>query len=246
MKSFLLAVSFLTKIPIPAFSSTSEDWRKSVVYYPAAGVVIGLLVWIFNLGTAQMFSPLMTSVLTFVFWIFITGGLHLDGWMDLGDALGSNRPREQMLSIMKDSRVGAMGVLSVIMLILVKGTALFELHQAHQGIWLMLIPAVARTHVLFTIRYWPYLSESGIASGMKNALQQKHILLSLILLFGFGWMIGREPGCFLIILTLLASLLYTCLVARRLGGMTGDCYGAVIEWNETVSLLVLLLLERWL
>ncbi|MBO8163644.1 MAG: adenosylcobinamide-GDP ribazoletransferase [Brevibacillus sp.] len=245
MNAFFQAVSFLTRFPVPRHRFSAADWQRSVAYYPLVGAIIGLALWGFATLMPFLFSPLLTAVLTLVFWIFITGGLHLDGWMDLADGLGSSRPRDQILRIMKDSRVGAMGVLAAIGLLLIKGAAIHDLLALHLEASLLLVPAIARTNLLLAIRCWPYLREDGIGSGMRAGLNGGKLFAGYLLLVLLGWLGG---GYKLLIVTLLALLYvvgFSMYVCRRLGGYTGDAYGALIESTETVSLLLILAAANW-
>lgn len=245
MKPFLLALSFFTRVPIPTLHYSVEDWNKSVNYYPLVGLVIGGLLMGIHTLTDMWFSSQLTTVLTLVFWIYITGGLHLDGWMDLADGLGSNRERDQMLEIMKDSRVGAMGVLAVLMLLMVKGSALYELQGIKHGMWLILIPVCARTFVLFAIQFWPYVSKAGIGSGMRDGLQGKYLFLAVLLTFILSWLIGGPQALLVVAITAIGGFWLCTHIARKLGGLTGDCYGACIEWCETIALLSIVGTGRW-
>jgi adenosylcobinamide-GDP ribazoletransferase len=245
MNAFFHAVSFLTRIPVPAMRPSSEDWQRSVAFYPLVGVIIGGLLWGVLEVCFRLFSPPLASVLTLAFWVYITGGLHLDGWMDLADGLGSHRSREQMLAIMKDSRVGAMGVLAALLLLAVKGTALHELGQTRPPLWLFLAPAAARLYLLVAIRFWPYVLENGIGSGLAKGLRGWHLLTAGTGLLVLAWFIGGGAALAALGLTLLGSLWFCRMVGRKLGGFTGDGYGALIEWSETVCLLALIVTGRW-
>lgn len=240
MNAFFHALAFFTRIPVPWLRPSEEAWKKSVTWYPAVGLVIGLLLWAMHQTGLALFGPLVGAVLTLALWVYITGGLHLDGWMDLADGLGSSRPREQALAIMKDSRVGAMGVLAAILLLLAKGAALAQLSSPYGGLLLVLVPAAARTHVLLSIRLWPYASaEKGIGKGIGEKLAYGHIAAAYIVVLGVGWFTGGWQSVMAILASLLICLWFSHSVARKLGGLTGDCYGAVIESGEAVMLLIL-------
>jgi adenosylcobinamide-GDP ribazoletransferase len=244
MNAFFHALSFFTRIPVPWLRPSEEAWKKSVAWYPAVGLVIGLVLWVAHQAALWAFAPLTAAVLTMACWVYITGGLHLDGWMDLADGLGSSRPREQILAIMKDSRTGAMGVLAAIVLLLVKTAALAELDRPGLSACLFLVPAAARTHVLLAIRCWPYVTgENGIGKSVGEALRPWHIGAGYLLLLALGWWIADVRAVTAVLLSLAVSLLFARSVARKLGGLTGDCYGAVIESAEAVLLLILI--GRW-
>lgn len=240
MSAFFHAIAFFTRIPVPWLRPSEAAWKKSVNWYPAVGLVIGVLLWGASEAGLYLFSPLLAAVLTLSVWVYITGGLHLDGWMDLADGLGSGRPREQVLAIMKDSRVGAMGVLAAIMLLLIKTAALTDLASSGMAILLAIVPAVARTHVLLSISLWPYLSaEKGMGKGIREGLSYRSIALGYAAVMTAGWFLGGWQALLAILVSLLVSLWFSNSVSRKLGGMNGDCYGAVIESSEAVALLVL-------
>lgn len=240
MNAFWHAIAFFTRIPVPWLRPSDEAWKKSVNWYPAVGLVIGILLWGIHQTGLVLFSPWLSAVLTLAVWVYITGGLHLDGWMDLADGLGSSRPKEQVLAIMKDSRVGAMGVLAAILLLLLKAGAVAELAHPGWGVRLVFVPAIARTHVLLSIRLWPYLSqEKGIGKGISAGLSPVAIAAGYIVLAAAGWFAGGLQVVAAMVVSLLFVLLFSRSVARKLGGLNGDCYGAAIESGEAVMLLVL-------
>lgn len=240
MNAFFHALAFFTRIPVPWLRPSEEAWKKSVAWYPAVGFVLGLLLWGMHLAGVSLFGPLLGAVLALAFWVYITGGLHLDGWMDLADGLGSSRPREQVLEIMKDSRVGAMGVLAAILLLLIKVAALAQLVQQGAGGLLIVVPAAARTHVLLSIRCWPYASaEKGIGKGISEGLSTVSIVIGYAAVLAVGWFVGGSQALTAILVSFVFTIWFSRSVARKLGGLTGDCYGAVIESAEAVMLIVL-------
>lgn len=250
VKPFLYALSFLTRIPVPpaltaSHTAAGEDWQKSVAYYPIVGAVIGLLLW----GAAQIidfvFPTLLGSVFLIVIWVFLTGGLHMDGWMDVADGLGSNRSREEMLRIMKDSRSGAMGVTAAILLLFVKTAGVHDLLLAKHGAWLVLPPVLARFVLSAAIRYWPYVSENGIGSGLRNGINSGHLLAYLLVLAAAAFWWKSAAGLAVLALLLFLSWILARYLNRKLGGLNGDCYGALVEWTEAVTLVLLVLLAAW-
>ena len=240
LNPFFHALAFFTRIPVPWLIPSEEDWKKSVAWYPAVGLVIGLLLWgVLEAGLA-LFPPSLAAVLALIAWVYVTGGLHLDGWMDLADGLGSSRPREQVLAIMKDSRVGAMGVLAAILLLLLKAAALAELAGMGQGAMLLLVPMAARTHVLLSIRGWPYLTaDKGLGKGLQEELGALPIAVGYAILLLAGWLLGDWQLLAAALVSLLAAWWFSRVAFRKLGGLNGDCYGAVIEGGEAAMMLVL-------
>jgi len=246
MKAMLQAVSFLTRIPVPNLNYSTADWQRSVRYYPLVGALIGLLLWVVHLGAMTTFSPQVSAVITLLFWVYLTGGLHLDGWMDLADGLGSNRSREQMLAIMKDSRVGAMGVIAAISLFLLKGVALFDILSQPGTARLIAVPLAARTLVMVMMRSFPYLARDGIALGMRETLNLWSLICGCAFMLLIGWYLGAWQMLLAIGIAALIAVVFAVRVIRKLGGLTGDVYGALIESTEAVCLLGLLAVGRWL
>lgn len=245
MNAFFHALAFLTRIPAPVKQNQS-DWEKSPMWYPLVGLVLGLLLFLFDFAIAQWFPALVRAVLDVAVWIYLTGGLHLDGWMDTADGLGSYRERERALQIMKDSRVGAMGAIAGVLAILFKVTALasFPMQDGLSLLGPLVAAAVlGRTAVVWVMFSFPYIQTNGLGTGMKNQLTRPRLGLSFLLalsplsFFYRGWAVG------LLGIVLLFTWLYGRKVTRRLGGCTGDIYGAVVIGAEIITLLGLLWLE---
>jgi len=245
MSAFWQAVGFLTRFPVPKRAQSLEGWERSPRYYPLVGLLLGLAVWLVGRLTEWGFgsaSSPIAAVLTVAFWIYATGALHLDGWMDLADGLGSQRSRERALEIMKDSRVGAMGVVAAIVLILIKVAAVQQLAAANALLAIAVVPAMARGTLLMAIRFFPYIQEKGLGSGLRGSITSAVLwvngLFVLAASFGFAGLFGSITFA----AVLLAGWLFGLYIVRRLGGYTGDVYGALIEGAEAFALLALLVL----
>ena len=131
LRAGLAAFQFLTRLPIPVqIDYTERVFQRSSVFYPLVGFVIGLLLLLAGEGLTQVLPTMPAAVLLLAIWVVLTGGLHLDGLMDTADGILSHRPREQMLEIMKDSRVGAMGVIVCVLHLLLKFSLLYTLLEA--------------------------------------------------------------------------------------------------------------------
>ncbi|MCL6601441.1 MAG: adenosylcobinamide-GDP ribazoletransferase [Paenibacillus sp.] len=257
------AFQFLSRFPVksqPGFSP--ELLKRSVVYYPLVGAAIGLCTALCAAAATLLLPPLPAAVITLILWVGLTGGLHLDGWMDSADALLSYRPRERMLEIMKDSRVGAMGVLACVLLLMLKasllaalleGSSLFELP-------LLLLPLIwSRWFMVRAMSRWPLARAgeglAGSFAGMPPLLERRALLSAALLSLAAGALPALGEGTAAWPLQLAAVLLlpgaaWICgtLAARRissrLGGLTGDIYGALNELLEAALLLLLVLLQH--
>jgi adenosylcobinamide-GDP ribazoletransferase len=251
------AVQLMTRVPLPwALPWTETAGRRSVVFYPLAGAVVGLLLGLAYEGLVRFLPPAPAAVFFVAAWVWATGALHLDGWMDTADAFGSNRPRERMLEIMKDPRVGAMGVAAGVLLLLGKATLVYALMEyTLAGGWNVVAavaatPVLARAFIPWAIVGWPYAGGAGGMGAVLRSAGWRHALASLAVAAGCAALLlaGFGSGDTLKLLPMAAAGLALIALAgacgaawmsRRLGGLTGDSYGALIEGLELLLLLAL-------
>jgi len=250
-RRFALAVTFLTRLPLPLRGEvTPDDLRASMGWYPAVGAALGLLGWGLYLGGARLFAggeaSLLAAALAVVLLETATGALHLDGLMDTCDGAGSGAPRARALEIMKDSRVGAMGVFGAVAVLLVKVAALAALPPATALLPLLAGWAAARALPLLNLRLFPYARAQG-TGGMFTTGRAPHALpLALLTVAAAGWLAGRVDGLLLVALALAIPLFIQARIAAKLGGLTGDVYGCGIELSEVTAVLLGCVFARWL
>jgi adenosylcobinamide-GDP ribazoletransferase len=261
------AFQFLTRLPVPVSLQYDDAlFRRSVVFYPLVGAVVGLLLSLAGLLLQGDLLPAIhysgvgtgvTAALLLVLWVAVTGALHLDGLMDTADGIFSHRSREQMLEIMKDSRVGAMGVVTCVLLMLCKWTLLQQWLTLPAGVFAYALPLAAiwsRWFMVVAIACWPYARAGQAAGGLGGffrGLGFKHLLINTVgavLLSALlsGW---SEPALFsrhslavtaaAFATTVLLGTAISVYLNRKLGGLTGDTYGALNEVLETVLLFIL-------
>lgn len=263
-RPILAAFQFLSRIPIKTeLDFSPELLRRSVNYYPLVGTVIGLVVWAGATLSVWALPTFPAAVITLILWVWMTGGLHLDGWMDSADALLSYRSREKMLEIMKDSRVGAMGVLACVLLLLLKVsliTSLLELGTLSTGAALLTAPVWSRWFMGWAMHSWPMARNGeGLAVRFHGVSSKDTILSALLALilsatgmflaFSIDWSGAHwVPLVLYFVLHPLITFGVGTLIARvmssRLGGLTGDTYGALNEGLEVVLLLLAVLIFR--
>ncbi|GIP29426.1 adenosylcobinamide-GDP ribazoletransferase [Paenibacillus sp. J23TS9] len=256
------AFQFLSRFPVKAqLDYTPELFRQSTRFYPLVGAAIGAVVWCFAAAASYLLPPLPAAVLILALWVALTGGLHLDGWMDTADGLLSYRSREQMLEIMKDSRVGAMGVLACVLLLLLKTSLIYSLLTGGWPPLMILLPPVwSRWFMVHAMASWPMArGKEGLAGKNFNGMEKRHSLLAvpgaalltgiiaaLFPLCGIGDFTFLQAGLSWLMLPVAAWAAGTWAarrMTRKLGGLTGDTYGALNEGIETVLLLVLVIIQ---
>lgn len=241
--SFLAAIAFYTCFPIPP--NLQLDFARIARWAPLIGVLLGGLLGLVDLGLEWLgMASLIRSSLIVTLWIWWTGGLHLDGAMDTADGLAVQDPARR-LTVMTDSATGAFGAMVAVIIILLKSTALSVIIQ--NRIWvLMLGLGWSRWGQVLAIALYPYLKAEGKGAFHRQGMQlPQDILLGLLVMLAVtGGQIYLQPQAWLELgLRSLAGCGVAVLMGyyfdRKLGGHTGDTYGAVVEWTETFILCLL-------
>jgi len=230
----------LTVLPVAgAPPASQQELGRSMAYFPLIGLGLGLLLAAFNFVFGLLFPPAVGALLILLLLIYATGALHLDGVADTADGMYGLRDRATRLRIMKDSRVGAMGVVALICLLLLKVLTLTAIPAARQWPVLVALPVVGRWMMVALAVLAPYArSEGGTGGAFVEHAGRRELLIATtilaVVLLGLFGLWG---------LTLLAALSLAVLVIERsfrarLGGVTGDILGAVCEWSEALFLLL--------
>ena len=235
---FFIALQFLTRIPVSLSSTPSpKQIGQSTLYYPAIGLVIGIILIILD-ATLSDTNDLLRAAIILTTWIFITGVLHLDGLADSADALvGGFGNKEKTLSIMKDPNCGPVAVVTLIAILLLKFTALVTLSSV-ESLVLLLTPIIARCTVLLLFLTTPYVQKEGIAQILIAQFPVKASIWVLIFTVAIIILLLKTEAIMLIASTCLVVFLLRSLMMKRLGGMTGDTVGATIVITEATLLIL--------
>ncbi|MBD2846785.1 adenosylcobinamide-GDP ribazoletransferase [Paenibacillus sp. IB182496] len=248
------AVQFLTVVPLPFRPVFDERTAaRSLVFFPWAGALIGAATAAAAILLPHVLPPLPAAALVLILSTAMTGALHLDGWMDTADGVLSRRPRARMLEIMKDSRVGAMGVAAAVLLLLLKWSLLAALLEQPIGapgaVHLAAVFVWSRSAMALGVAAWPHARGSEGLAALYARASGKHALLALLagaLLVGAAYMLVGLPPLAALGYTLVGLALATAAASAlalwlkaRLGGLTGDTYGAMNEAAEAALLLAL-------
>ena len=234
MKSLLLAIQFLTRLPLPAFVASDAEFAASMRWFPLVGLLIGALV----AGAAVLAGrgdAWVGALAALVVWVGVSGALHLDGLADLADARGAaHGDPARLLAVLADPHVGSFGVVAIGLQLIAKLVLLHAAIAAAAWWPLLLIPFAARIGPLVWTRWLPPL-HAGLAARFRDAVRRVDLVLWGLALIAaaFHWpMILATP------LLLGGWGLY---VRRAIGGISGDGHGAGIELIETLLLAVVLL-----
>lgn len=249
MSDLLRALGLLTILPVnPQWDERTAPGR-AMAWYPLAGALIGSIVagvaFVINRSGMWDRAPLLSAVLTLATWVILTGALHLDGWADCCDALFVPVDRARRLEIMKDPRLGSFGGVGLVLLILIKLGALFEV--AGNPAIMVLTPALARWALVVAAAAFPLAKQEGMAFFFRRSLGRREILIATTTaatLLALSWPWGGVRLLALPMCAALAMAAVSWLATRRLGGLTGDVYGAIIELSETAALVTALIVVR--
>ena len=244
-QSWRLAVSFLTRIPIV---NGGSDLPAAAWAFPLVGAAIGLsggLVY----GLGMMAGlPLMGGViLAFMAIAWLTGALHEDGLADTADGFGGGRDREAKLTIMRDSRIGTYGVLTLILVVGLKITLVTHIGAGTGGIYgviaaLATAAATSRGAMLFLPTVLDPARGDGLGQSVAGLAPARLVAPFMLVVVVTGialWRYGWVPFLGSIIVAGLATVGVTLLAARQIGGYTGDTLGAAQQISETAILAAL-------
>jgi adenosylcobinamide-GDP ribazoletransferase len=255
LDGLLLALQFFTIVPVSKQISVDHAClKRTIQYYPLIGAAYGTAL-AFLVSFFQMYMPFSDAAVAFLLLtipVVLTGGLHLDGWMDCSDAYFSYRDRKKRLEIMKDPRVGSFAVLSLLFLLAWRYLFIFESIAGFRDadyFFIMLIPFLSRLVMGSVFIFGTPAKDEGLAAYFKAALEKKDSLfyaVYVIVLAIFAVLIFPETltVLFLFILAaLLSGIVVHRFVQHQFGGTTGDTLGATIEGVETWLWMILWLLH---
>ena len=242
----VVAIQFLTRIPVPSFNHYDPQWlHQSSRYFPAVGLLIGMLCAVVFWFASVLFTPLVAAVISTAFGIKLTGAFHEDGLADSCDGLGGGLTRERTLEIMKDSRLGTYGVLGLVSALLLKISLLAAMPISVAIVALIIGHTASRLFCISLLTLLPYGGEVEHAKAKPMAQQ----LTPLQALYSSGWLIlaivlvtvifpntmqqiGLGKWLLALALALIATDYMRRLLCRRLQGYTGDGLGATQQLSE--------------
>jgi adenosylcobinamide-GDP ribazoletransferase len=248
-RRFLLSISFLTILPVNSFFTNQhnkeqdcieEDLSKSSIFFPIIGLIIGfILIGVDFLLKLITFNPLVINGIILVVWVFLSGGLHLEGFADMVDGFSGGRTKEEIIRIMKDGAVGAKGAIALILLILLKFLFIITLSNTLRVEAFLLAPVMGRWSMVLAGYLGKPASSDNILSQMFSLyLGKTELIIATIfaLLLGF-YLLSYQFIYFLIFASFISYLMvqYSFL---KMQGICGDVIGAINEITE-VSVLLL-------
>ena len=248
--SFLIAFSMYSRIPMPKADWKPENMRYSMCFFPLIGAVCGafLAVWVmvcsvFSIGT------ILFSAVTSLIGIFITGGIHLDGFCDTIDALSSHRGKEEKLAILKDSHIGAFAVMGCVCYLLLSFGLWTELKVEFSSVLVIAVEfIVSRALSGLSVVCFPRAKTSGTLSAFSEASEKRKVVwcLSVYLVFCSVLVLGVAPilGLVALFTSLVVFLCYRQISLRQFGGITGDLAGWFLQICEFSALAAMVFAQK--
>ncbi len=245
LNSFLLSLQFLTIINIRRDFGYIEENRfgRAAVFFPIVGLLIGGGLVITSKLTSLFLPISISDAIVITILIIITGGLHIDGFADTIDGFAGGKDKNDILRIMKDSGIGAFGTAGLIMLLLMKYLSIQSLHLDMKYWLLAAMPVVSRWAVLPMGLLFRYARlEGGTGKAFAEAIKLKEFVLGSILCLFIVVLLLGVMGLSLLAGIFIVTLIIGWYSNKRVGGITGDVFGAAIEVNELTALVLSLVL----
>lgn len=253
LRSFCIAFSMYSKIPMPKLSWNKKDMRYTMCFFPLISIPIALfiLLWFYICQWLHIGSLLFAGVATAI-PVLLTGGIHLDGYCDTVDALSSHQPQEKKLEILKDPHTGAFAILFSCLYFLLYAGFTSELTNSLNGVLLLMCSFfISRCVSGFAVVTFRSAKSSGLLHTFKDAAQKRtvtitmvgYLLAAIALLFVINWFIA-----FFVLLGAAITFIYVRVMCyRQFGGITGDIAGYLVQLCELTTLIGIvagLLIER--
>lgn len=245
MTGLLQALQFLTRLPgLSRLDYHAQHAGAAVAWYPLVGLLIGGLLlaaqWLFGQQLALESSVLACVLL--IIWVWITGALHLDGLADCADALMGAFDRERFLDILKDTHAGVAAIVAVVLVLLMKFASLGALLGNTPTAALLLPPVIARILMAWLLVLTPYLRNQGLGADVKQHANPANLAISSVIVLAIVTWLMPLHSCVALAAGILGAIGVFTIIVRRIGGATGDVYGATVEVCEAACLFALVLL----
>ncbi|OGO32491.1 MAG: cobalamin 5'-phosphate synthase [Chloroflexi bacterium RBG_16_56_11] len=239
MTSFLAAIQFLTSLPVKRDISPQQLGRAAA-FFPAVGLVIGLVLAGLNWLLLQILPPAVVDALLIVTLVLVTGALHLDGFADTCDGLAGHRTVEERLKIMRDSRTGAFGVVGIVLLLLVKYVSLNNVPVEFTAAILIFLPVVSRWAMVYAVFAFRYARPSGLGLAYKQSTRLPQFTIATLTTLAVAAALFpflSVTGFLLIAGIWIVATLLSIYFRHKFAGLTGDSYGAINEVSEVMTLV---------
>jgi adenosylcobinamide-GDP ribazoletransferase len=239
---FWAALQFLTIFPTPlSHRVTARTSGQSLPYFPLVGLILGAILYGIHYILSLILPSSVVNVLLIITLVILTGAHHLDGFIDTCDGVIAGKSKKERLAIMSDSKVGAFGIVGAILLLLLKYASLSSVPMLPA---LLLMPTLSRWAMVSAIFTFPYAKRSGMGFAFKHGATWQRLTIATIIALVVAVVLLQWWGLALMAALFLIAFGIGSYFRSRLGGLTGDNYGAINEISELSVLLLIILIGR--
>jgi len=239
MKSIVEAIRFLTIFGSSKRAKvTSANLSRSLLYFPFVGLLIGGCLVGANFIISKYLNHSAVNLSIILLLIILSGALHLDGFADTLDGFYAGKNREEILKIMEDSRIGTMGALGLVILILLKFVLLEGTPEIIKYKTLLLMPLSSRWAMVVSGSLSKAAKTEGLGKFFCKPVRLREWLGATLFTLIVAFLILKVQSILFILSIFLFALILTRYITRKIGGMTGDTFGAINELTEVFSLLI--------
>jgi len=239
---FWAALQFLTIFPTPIrYKVTAKTSGKSLTYFPLVGLILGAILLGLNYLLILVLPSSIVNALLIIALVILTGAHHLDGFIDTCDGVIAGESKKERLTIMSDSKVGAFGIVGVVLLLLLKYVSLSAAPILPA---LLLMPTLSRWAMVSIIFTFPYAKRYGMGLAFKQGASWQRLTITTVISLVVAVALLKLWGLVLMAALWLISFGIASYFRSRLSGLTGDNYGAINELAEVLVLLLLVLIWR--
>jgi adenosylcobinamide-GDP ribazoletransferase len=232
MRRLFAAVQFLTILPVPI----GADPARGAVFFPAVGALVGALGGAVAWAAGFAFPPQIAALLALGSLLVITGGLHEDGLADVFDAFRAGRSPERIHEILKDSRIGTYGALALIVTLALRWQTIAMLGS--RTIAAMAVAAGASRGAMVMLAATAKPAGEGLGKSFCLGLEQPMAILAGLQAAALPFVLGPLPGAIVLLANIGVIVAARAYFSRRIGGVTGDCLGALCQVSEILILLI--------
>ena len=234
MNGFLIGLQFLTQVPVRIQRTEPQYIADSYYFYPVIGFLIGLAAVLVR-RVLMLVLPLQFSVtIVLAFLIWISGGLHEDGLADVADGMGGGWTPDERLTIMKDSRIGSFGASALILALLAKYSALTSMNATRLDAAIVTAQILGRW-VFLPMGYFNHSAHQGLASRFMKGLGIKAVVVATVTTAAGVALLGSFEGFLALAAAVAIIIVASVYFRKRLGGLTGDCFGAAFQIVEIAT-----------
>jgi adenosylcobinamide-GDP ribazoletransferase len=241
---FWAALQFLTVFPTPLrHEVTAKALSQSLTYFPLVGLILGAILLGLYYGLTLILPPSVVNALLIIALVILTGAHHLDGLIDTCDGVIAGKSKDERLAIMSDSQVGAFGIVGAILLLLLKYVSLSSAAILPA---LLLMPTLSRWTMVSIIFTFPYAKSSGMGLAFKQGANWQRLTIATAIALIAAVALLKWWGLALMAALWLIAFGISSYFRSRLGGLTGDNYGAINELTEVLVLILIILIWKLL